>query len=474
MQMLYDPFTRTVVDANAAAAALYGYSREEIIGRHAGDLVLVNELDMESRFQELLERGSLSGRRTHRTASGAEREIESTATLLMIGERQLVHVWMFDVTDRVQAEAERSRLARVVDATSNLVAIGDLNRQVVTYMNPAGRSLLAVGADETDFPFPPLVHPDDTERLFSHILPTAERDGIWRGELRVVARDGRVVPLSMVLTMHFDNRGRPLYISTVSRDITAEKAHEAQILAARRAAENASRAKSTMFATLSHELRAPLGAVLGFAQILRSGHGGNLQPAQIDYIDEITAGAGHLLRLVNDALDLARIEAGVVDLRPAPVDVAQVARQAASSVGQLASARDVRLDVRASTSIGPVIADASRIQQVLLNYLSNAIKYGARGGLVVLELAPEGEAEVRFTVRDAGPGIAAADLGRLFVEFERLSPDGDQQGTGLGLAITKRIVEAMGGRVAAESVLGEGSAFHAIIPRNGASTASGG
>jgi PAS domain S-box-containing protein len=238
----------------------------------------------------------------------------------------------------------------------------------------------------------------------------------------------------------------------------------ADLDAARDRAERASQAKSAMLAGLSHELRTPLGAVLGFAQLLRDGRAGPLTPEQTEYVDDVLTGAGYLLRVVNDALDLARVEAGAVEMRPEPIDLHALVAQALATVAPLASAHGITITSRVAPEGTRLTADPGRVRQVLLNYLSNAVKYSRAGDEVVVEAAPEGDAEVRLTVRDNGPGIPPSEMGRLFVEFQRLSSDRDVPGSGLGLAITKRLVEAMGGSVSAESSPGGGSAFHAVLP----------
>ena len=233
--------------------------------------------------------------------------------------------------------------------------------------------------------------------------------------------------------------------------------------AARERAVRASKAKSAMLAGLSHELRTPLGAVLGFAQLLRDGRAGALTDEQVEYVDDVLTGASYLLRVVNDALDLARVEAGAVEMRPERIDLRALVAEALATVAPLAAAQRITVATRFRDEV-PLTADPGRVRQVLLNYLSNALKYSHAGDEVVVEVARDGECAVRLTVRDTGPGIPAAEMGRLFVEFQRLSSDREVPGSGLGLAITKRLVEAMGGSVSAESSQGGGSAFHAVLP----------
>ena len=175
-------------------------------------------------------------------------------------------------------------------------------------------------------------------------------------------------------------------------------------------------------------------------------------------------GARQLHAVVDDALDLARIEAGVIDIRPQEVDLGALVDEALVTVAPLAAERGVTLERLVADDAARLVADPARVRQVLLNYLSNAVKFNRRGGRARVEVTAAPDERVRLTVRDTGRGIAPENLSRLFVEFQRLGAH-DVAGSGLGLAITRRIVEAMGGTVAAESEPGAGSAFHAVLPR---------
>jgi signal transduction histidine kinase len=225
--------------------------------------------------------------------------------------------------------------------------------------------------------------------------------------------------------------------------------------------EEADRAKSRFLANMSHELRTPLNAIIGFADLMYDGRVGPLSEDHRGYLADIRGSAHHLLHLINEVLDLARIESGRMKLDIKDIEPEQIAAQCVDAVRPLAAENEITVALEA-LPVGIVLLDPARLRQVLLNYLSNAIKFTPSGGEVKARLRREGT-ELVIEVADTGPGIAREDQQRVFEEFEQLSQR-RQGGTGLGLAVTKRIVEAQGGSVGLRSVVGEGSTFIARLP----------
>jgi signal transduction histidine kinase len=226
---------------------------------------------------------------------------------------------------------------------------------------------------------------------------------------------------------------------------------------------------------MSHELRTPLNAILGFTQMLDRGIGGPLTPAHHRYLSGIVRSAEHLLTLVNDILDVARIRAGKLALRREVVSVTEVADAARLTASAIAAQRDVRLEVEIPEGLPPVLGDPVRMQQVLHNLLSNGLKFTPAGGLVRLTAAAD-DGFVRIDVRDTGIGIRRADFPRLFHDFERLEHGQSQQadGTGLGLSLTRHLVELQGGRIAVDSEVGVGSTFSVWLPQQTGRAAAAG
>ena len=234
---------------------------------------------------------------------------------------------------------------------------------------------------------------------------------------------------------------------------------------AREEAEKANTAKSDFLMRMSHELRTPLNAILGFGQILQ---GTAAAEAQRDCATHVVTAGRHLLSLINEVLDIARIEAGRLDLSLEPVSIPEIVGEALALIGPLAAERRIALAVRGRADAGPatVLADRQRLKQVLLNLLSNAVKYSPEGGRVAVHWRAERGGTLRFCVSDEGPGITRDQAARLFVAFERLGAEGsDIPGTGLGLALSRRLVEAMRGKIGARVGQGRGSTFWVRLPR---------
>jgi signal transduction histidine kinase/CheY-like chemotaxis protein len=227
------------------------------------------------------------------------------------------------------------------------------------------------------------------------------------------------------------------------------------------------RLKSEFLANMSHELRTPLNAIIGFASLIHGETVGSLNENQKEYLGDILASSRHLLHLINDVLDLAKVEAGKMEFRSEPVDLAATLGEATDMLRGLAAEKQIRINSEISPALAVVNIDPAKFKQVLYNYLSNAIKFTPKRGTVTVRIQPEGDDRFRLEVEDTGIGIAPEDIHRLFVEFQQLdaSPAKKYGGTGLGLALTKRIVEAQGGNVSVQSVVGKGSIFAAVLPR---------
>jgi signal transduction histidine kinase/ActR/RegA family two-component response regulator len=281
------------------------------------------------------------------------------------------------------------------------------------------------------------------------------------------ARDGEARPVLTNAVRHEREGSSPAIMC--SADAPAAGIEE-ELLQAKKAAEEANQAKAQFLSMMSHELRTPMNAILGFGQLLEMDP---LDPQQAENVGNILQAGRHLLGLINEVLDLSRIEAGHLEISPEPVPVSEVMHEAFEMARPLASKADIQIQLLP----GPddksfVLADRGRLHQILLNLLANGIKYNRSQGSVFLacERSPHGLDEgigerLRFVVRDTGAGIAEDKLGKLFVPFERLDAEGSEiEGTGLGLSLCKRLAEAMGGQIGVRSTVGEGSSFWVEFP----------
>jgi len=229
---------------------------------------------------------------------------------------------------------------------------------------------------------------------------------------------------------------------------------------------DASRLKSEFLSTMSHELRTPLNAIIGFSHLLQ--HSDDpVTPKQMGYFGHITNSGRHLLHLIGDILDVSQVEAGKMSFASVPVDLVHVCAEALAVMAPAGTKAGLELSIDIESDAGEVMTDPRRLNQVLYNYLSNAIKFTSSPGKVTLRAKIEGADWFRIEVEDTGIGIAQEDLARLFGLFEQLDTDPIRrhQGSGLGLAVTRRLVEAQGGTVGVSSTPGVGSVFYAVLPR---------
>ncbi len=298
------------------------------------------------------------------------------------------------------------------------------------------------------------IYPEDRE------IVRAAYDGVLaddaRSELdfRIRVGDGAERVLHLIVSRDPDRNG--LCSGTV-QDVTRVRAVERELREQSARAESASRAKSEFLARMSHELRTPLNSIIGFSQLLELE---GLDPRQSEHVGFVLKAGGHLLELINEVLELAKIEAGPMTISPEPVALADAIREALALVAPLAAERDVTLasSTDGLAQIGHVHGDRQRLEQVLLNVLTNAIKYNRAGGCVDVSSAVTETGRVRTTIADTGIGIAPDQLGKLFEPFERLGAELTQiEGTGLGLALSKRLLEAMGGTIEVASQPGTGT-----------------
>jgi signal transduction histidine kinase len=229
------------------------------------------------------------------------------------------------------------------------------------------------------------------------------------------------------------------------------------------ALETASRHKSEFLATMSHELRTPLNAIIGFSQVLKEQMYGELNEKQAGYVDDVLSSGQHLLNLINDILDLAKVEAGRMELQPSTFALPELLENAASMVRERATRQGIGLTVATDRSVGLMEGDERKVKQILFNLLSNAVKFTPGGGKVTLA-AKAADEQVKISVRDTGVGISVEDQTKIFEEFYQVGASRTQEGTGLGLALTSRLVELHHGELRVESEPGVGSTFTVILP----------
>jgi PAS domain S-box-containing protein len=282
-------------------------------------------------------------------------------------------------------------------------------------------------------------------------------------------RDGHLIPIEVRVAV-FEQDGERLFVATC-RDITqrkaAERAHVA-LTVAKLAAEEANRAKSAFLTNMSHELRTPLNAVIGYAELLVEEAQDLERPQMISDLERIRSSGKHLLSVINDILDLSKVEAGKMELFCEEVAVDALLEDVVGAARSLAEARSNTLELIKRTTIGARHTDPTRLRQILFNLLSNACKFTQAGRVTVRAEARmiDGMGWTSFTVQDTGIGIHTTQMGRLFEPFSQADASTTKKygGTGLGLSITRRLCEMLGGSLQVESALGAGSTFTVLLP----------
>ena len=388
--------------------------------------------------------------------------------------------WIRDVAQREAQEARRKSehwLALVFNGTADLTFLMDVE----------GDGFRCLAVNESYLAVTGYAEAEVVGRTIWEILPPAAAEQA-AARYRAVVRDGEPmqyeevvrlpvgeVQVETLLTPISGEDGRCRYLLGVARDVTArrrtedglraakEDAERARVAAetARCEAERASQAKSDFLSRMSHELRTPLNSVIGFANVLRSSRTARLDEREAAYLDRIVANGEHLLALVGDLLDIARIEAGRLPLAPSPVPLGALVRTTVASLEPETVDRPVLLRAEVPASAGRVVADPTRLQQVLVNLVANALRCTPRGTVTVRVLTDDADGRpLRLEVEDTGIGIPPERLEAIFEPFEQGSAGGAGQGdSGLGLAISRSLCEHMGFALRVRSTVGQGSVF---------------
>jgi PAS domain S-box-containing protein len=283
-------------------------------------------------------------------------------------------------------------------------------------------------------------------------------------EVEGLKKNGDIFPMELAISEYVWEEQK-MFIGTI-RDITERRRVEDQLKSAKNEAEKASRAKSEFLSRMSHELRTPMNAILGFTQLMQMDPKNPLTDSQNLNLQQVSFAGKHLLELINEVLDLARVESGQLRLLSETIDIAPIVKEVISLSKPLADQQNVTIEFQDMHGGRFLIdADMLRFKQILINLVSNAIKYNKPQGSVVVSIKEYEKTKTQIMVRDTGKGISEENQKQLFAPFERFGDNTeDIEGSGIGLTISKKLVEAMGGEIGYESVLGEGSVFHIDFP----------
>jgi PAS domain S-box-containing protein len=481
--VLVDAQSATIAECNDQAARQLGYTVKELTGLPIAAIEVVESpQDIRHHIDRLLEQEQAEFDTRHRTRSGDIRNVHvSCRAIELTGQRMLDCVFL-DVTERQRAQARiRESEAHLLEA-QRIAGIGSWAMDLKTerlHWSEQNCAIFGVARKDAaaDFAqFLAYVHPDDRERLLAE--HAAVLQGLRRLDMvhRIVLRDGTEKVVHEVADMRRDAEGRPSVLYGTIHDISARVRIEAE-REMRLRAETADRIKSDFLATMSHELRTPLNSIIGFTGILLQAMAGPLNAEQNKQLGMVRTSARHLLALVNDVLDISKIEAQQLDVDRAPFDLRRSIEKTLRIIEPQCRAKGLALDIALPDNPGVAMGDARRFEQILLNLLSNAVKFTAQGAVrlraewldarAVPAAAPNGAAtSVRLSVSDTGIGIRPRDLPGLFQPFRQIDTGltRNYEGTGLGLAISLRLAHLMGGDIHVDSQWGTGSTFALTLP----------
>jgi PAS domain S-box-containing protein len=510
--IIFEDDAHRIAIANSAFCRMMGYSAlpHELIGadcRKAAekDKVFYSEPEkFVQRIEELLRERRIVANEELSLADG--RTFERDYIPIFIGKEPYRHLWLYrDITERKRMEEELHRAkdeleTRVLERTANLAKVNEVLQAEITvrkrgeealkeseeryrclvestddsiylvdsncryrFMNTKHKSRLGISDNNYIGQSYSEIHSAAETKNFNEIVNSVfkttgmpkqheyESEGQWY--IRTFS------PIKNPKT------GKTTGITVISTNITEHKKAEELRLEKERL-EYASKEKSEFIASMSHELRTPLNAIIGFSEILKMKMAGELSERQMHYVDNIYTSGDFLLNLINDILDLSKVEAGKIELNIEKIPIATTINEATVLIKEKAAKHNVNIKKEINPGLEFVDADKQRIKQVLFNLLSNAVKFSKEsGGTVTISAKKEGDM-AEFSVSDTGIGIKPENLGKLFQKFEQLEPgiSAKYGGTGLGLAICKQLVELHGGRMWAESKYGEGSTFTFILP----------
>lgn len=378
-----------------------------------------------------------------------------------------------DISEIKRAEAELKvaltesrRLAAIIEATPEYVGIADLQGRSL-YINSAGKKMIGLPPEKDKKGWSVITcYPEREYARAGEMVQATLRGEAWSGELTLLHQGGHEIPVWEVTFALRDDAGEIEALGTIIRDITAQKQAEAELKAAKEAAEAANRAKSTFLANMSHEIRTPMNAVIGMTSLLLETE---LSAKQRDFVETIRTSGDSLLTIINDILDFSKIEAEKMELVQRPLDLSDCIESSLDLLAPRAAEKGLDLVyVMAEDVPRGILGDATRLRQILVNLVGNGVKFTEQGEVMVAVTAePVADSyRLHFAVRDTGIGIAPDKMARLFQSFSQLdaSLTRGYGGTGLGLAISKRLAELMGGTMWVESAgADQGATFHFTI-----------
>lgn len=462
-------------NVNQAYCEMVGYTQEELKSMTFMDITFPEDLEKDMEQVRKLENRDISNYQMEKRYIRKDGKIIwINLSVFIIRDLQTEPSYYYiaiteDITQRKEIEEKlvesEGKFRQIAENVEEVFWMEDVEGSNIVYISPAFEKIWGIPLEEL-IKNPKLwmesIHPEDRPKIEAlNLYENRENllSGNYKSEFRIVRPDGSIRWILDRAFPVYNSKGEPFRIVGISQDVTDLKS-------AQEKAEKASRAKSEFLSHMSHELRTPLNAILGFAQLLGLDPKKNLSLKQKESVKQIRIAGKHLLELINEVLDLTRIETGSLKVFNENTDVSKLLEKLLPVVERMAQKRGIHIRNQLSET-GPlsVFADSTRLKQALINLMTNAIKYNKEGGEVFIRGETTDDRRVKIHIIDTGPGIEADNQQALFEPFKRLGAENSGiEGTGIGLSITQKIVELMNGSVSLKSEVGKGSCFTIELP----------
>lgn len=446
---------------------LFGYPEAEILDRYYLDFVALESRESTAKaFANLLETGELRDYEFIIECSNGEQVFLEVNGRLLYRDGHLIGGLGIgrDITERKRVEQQLKMFSKALDAANDSAIITDLRGKIL-YANQATRRIFGYSLVDLLNHNVDCLYPNSAE---SPWLIEQAKQGGWSGQVVCQRQDSQILTALVSVGPICNETEEPTAVSIIYRDITQLENIKAELASKNLELQRANKMKSQFLANMSHELRTPMTSILGFSSLLEQKMFGPLNERQMLYVQQIYQSGEHLLNLINEVLDLSKIEAGQMELELTPVMIDSVCRNALTMVSAQITAKQLTVHQQLEENLPPLIGDELRLRQMLLNLLSNAIKFSDEGSNIGIEVRRVAR-QLLITIWDQGIGIPPEKQGTLFQPFQQLDSSlaRRHEGTGLGLALTRRLAKMHGGDVSLESVPGQGSRFIICLPLDG-------
>ncbi|MDX2098584.1 MAG: PAS domain S-box protein [Leptolyngbyaceae cyanobacterium bins.59] len=456
---------------NQAATDLFGYTENEAIGQS----ILMLFPDDCIREESLIIASLKQNKRidSHETVrlhqDGTPIDCAVTISPLLSEEGKVIGASSIfrDIRDRKRLESEQQRLLDVLEATPDYIGIANANGKILWH----NKHLRELRQDLVSHKSISECHPAwVNEIILNQVFPVLTEKGSWSGELALLDSNGKEIPVSQVIVAHKSKSGEIQYVSTIMRDISDRKAYEERLEKNNAEIIRATRMKDEFLATMSHELRTPMNAILGMTEALQDEIFGAINEKQFKALATVESSGNHLLELINDILDVSKIESGQIELDYQNTAIIPLCQQSLEFIKPQAAKKSIQVVSQLPINLPDFNLDERRIRQVLINLLNNAVKFTPEAGCITLEVIYPATIKqqnyLQINIKDTGIGIAPENLEKVFEPFIQVDSalNRNYEGTGLGLALVKRIVELHRGEVTLTSELGVGSCFAMVLP----------